>query len=180
MEMAGCAEFVEYRSKRCGIGAGCAMDVHYVGGGGAEVSSGGAGFVMEDGVQDGLADLSETVSERRGSGAGWAAENVQEDGLPDFHETVSERRGSGSNSEFAHGVKKDVNSSGHPHAQSSPSALSSCVSSGASGGGFPSVGFGGSPGWGRGRWSARLSSPLCCPGCGLYGDGTLCMVCDVG
>ena len=43
--------------------------------------------------------------------------------------------------------------------------------------GVPSVGSVGALGWVRGRGSARLWSAWCCPGCGLYGDGTLCMTC---
>ena len=48
-----------------------------------------------------------------------------------------------------------------------------------SGVGLPSVGSVGAFGWVRGRVSAR-SAWRCCPGCGLHGDGTLCMACDVG
>ena len=79
-----------------------------------------------------------------------------------------------------HGEKRSANScnpsmSCHLHAHCfspSPSSVSSsCVGS--------CVGVGGSPGWAVGRWSARLSSRWCCPGCGLYGDGTLCMNCDM-
>ena len=67
----------------------------------------------------------------------------------------------------------------HPHACALQSdVLSPCVPGRGVGG--VSVGSVGSSRWARGRWSARLSSPWCCPGCGLYGDGTLCMVCDVG
>ena len=78
-----------------------------------------------------------------------------------------------------HGGKSDANSSdtvtmGHLHAHSpivgSSGVGSACVGS--------SVGVRGAPGWSVGRWSARLSSPWCCPGCGLYGDGNLCMTCD--
>ena len=47
----------------------------------------------------------------------------------------------GSNTVSVCEVKRSANSSGHPHAQSSLSVSSPCVSSGASGGGFPSVGF---------------------------------------
>ena len=78
-----------------------------------------------------------------------------------------------------HGEKSGANSSDpstmchlHAHNLSSP-PLSGSLACGGS-----SVGFGGAPGWARGRASARLSSSWCCPGCGLYGDGTLCMTCD--
>ena len=78
-----------------------------------------------------------------------------------------------------HSERNHVNSSdmvimGHLHAHSpivgSSGVGSACVGS--------SVGVLGAPGWSVGRWSARLSSPWCCPGCGLYGDGSLCMTCD--
>ena len=67
-----------------------------------------------------------------------------------------------------------------PHTHTLHSASStSCVSSGVSGArGSPSVGPVGAFGWVRGRASARLAW-CCCPGCGLYGDGALCMACDV-
>ena len=67
----------------------------------------------------------------------------------------------------------------HPHAHTLPrDVLSPSGSVGGVGG--VSVGSVGSSRWARGRGSARLSSPWCCPGCGLYGDGTLCMVCAEG
>ena len=61
----------------------------------------------------------------------------------------------------------------HAHVATSPS-----VSCGRACG-LPSVGSVGALGWVRGRVSAR-SAWGCCPGCGLYGDGTLCMACDLG
>ena len=78
-----------------------------------------------------------------------------------------------------HGEKSGANSSDpstmcHVHAHN----LSSPPLSGSLPRGGSSVGFGGAPGWARGRVSARLSCSSCCPGCGLYGDGTLCMTCD--
>ena len=78
-----------------------------------------------------------------------------------------------------HGGKRGANSCNpsimcHQHAHN----LSSSPLSGSLPCGGSSVEFGGSPGWARGRASARLSSSWCCPGCGLYGDGSLCMVCD--
>ena len=60
----------------------------------------------------------------------------------------------------------------HPHVPS-PSVPGARVCVGSS------FGVGGAPGWAVGRLSARLSSRWCCPGCGLFGDGTLCMTCDV-
>ena len=68
----------------------------------------------------------------------------------------------------------------HPHARTLHSDSSaSGVSSGGSGAcGLSSVGSVGAFGWVRGRVSAR-SAWGCCPGCGLYGVGTLCMACDV-
>ena len=85
--------------------------------------------------------------------------------------------GAGSPSCFQQSGSVATNSSSmchlHAHCFSpSPSSVSpSCVGS--------SVGVGGAPGWAVGRLSARLSSRWCCPGCGLYGDGTLCMNCDM-
>ena len=76
-----------------------------------------------------------------------------------------------------HSVSKIPNSSSicHPHARilhcdSSASGVSSGVSGAC---GVSSIGSVGASGWGRG--SAR--SAWCFPGCGLYGDGTLCMTC---
>ena len=70
----------------------------------------------------------------------------------------------------------------HPHAPTVHCESSACGGLSVGFGGVSSaggsVGFLGSPRWARGRWSARLWSPWCCPGCGLYGDGTLCMTCD--
>ena len=119
-----------------------------------------------------------------GSGAVWAAENVQKGRVTDFQEMevlgeehmVAEASGIVGS---VRGGKSDANSSdmvimGHLHAHSpivgSLGVGSACVGS--------SVGVRGAPGWSVGRWSARLSSSLCCPGCGLYGDGSLCMMCD--
>ena len=72
--------------------------------------------------------------------------------------------------------EKDGNPSSHQHAHCV--TVSPCVSRGGGVGSVGSAGGGGSPCWARGRWSARLASSWCCPGCGLYGDGTLCMMCD--
>ena len=63
----------------------------------------------------------------------------------------------------------------HPHAHVAPCPSLSCGRAC----GPPLVGSVGAPGWVRGRVSSR-SAWGCCLGCGLYGDGTLCMACDVG
>ena len=72
--------------------------------------------------------------------------------------------------------KRSVNSSimchHHAHEPSSAHLTGSFACGGSSGGLL------GAPVWSVGRWSARLSSCWCCPGCGLYGDGTVCMKCD--
>ena len=59
----------------------------------------------------------------------------------------------------------------HAHVPSSAHLFESSACGGSSGGLL------GAPGWAVGRASARLSSSWCCPGCGLYGDGSLCMTC---
>ena len=59
----------------------------------------------------------------------------------------------------------------HAHVPSSAHLFESSAWSGSSGGLL------GAPGWAVGQVSARLSSSWCCPGCGLYGDRSLCMTC---
>ena len=86
--------------------------------------------------------------------------------LGSFYEPESRRGGIQNHNSFHTG-----HSSSHLHAQCSPSALSSCVSVSASGGGSSSVGEGVHLRWVVGRWSARLSSCWCCPGCGCMGMG---------
>ena len=163
-------------------------------------AEGSAGSLGRGGAENGSGREAEMVFEE-GSAGNWgigSADNggrsetvldgVGSENRPGFKAGVSYMDGpSGSRSKGVmvevsnlDRVMKNTNSPCHPHAQNFLDVSSLCVSSGVSGCGFPSVGVAGSPGWARGRWSARLSSSLCCPGCGLFGDGTLCMVCDFG
>ena len=141
-------------------------------------------------------DLHEDVSARRTGGvANDLHEDLSEGRVEsvenDLHQDVSERRAvrvdknlqmkSGGNDVEVERNGKSIRcaseslNSIHPHARTLQSGvLPPCGSGGVS------VGSVGSSRWAWGRRSARLSSPWCCPGCGLYGDGTLCMVCDVG
>ena len=132
----------------------------------------GAGAEFQQGVAiEGQTNVSECLFDA-GAGAEFQQGVVIEGKVTEKEVRGEESRRMGN----AHDAEKGVNSSSHQHAQfvSDPS----CDLSGGCVGSVGSAGCGGSLGWVLGRWSARLSSSWCCPGCGLYGDGTLCMMCD--
>ena len=140
-----------------------------------------AGFALEVEPVDQFHDGGEEGNLRHGKGAGFPLEVEPVDQFHDGGEEGNIREDE-TGACFGHAQSISLHSLGEFSAESlhlCHSTMhpirteSSPLVSGGRACGVSSLGSVGAPGWGRGS----MRSAWCCPGCGLFGDGTMCKTC---